>query len=247
MGYDIRSRKYTPAQFIENTNTLKLNFDHVIYRHLATRPGEFVFIQVGAFNGMDCDPLYEFIGRYSWKGVLIEPQPQAFRQLSTLHGENPRLQLVNAAISRERSRSKFYVLEGDELPSWSRGMASFNIEHILKHRDIIPSVEKHIVETEIDCITFKDLFDQTRVSRLDLLQVDTEGFDAEVIYMFPFDRMKPDIIHFESKHLNKESLEKLLDYLIGLGYSVAYDGTEDMLAVLDPALPRMQMEAVEKI
>jgi hypothetical protein len=58
------------------------------------------------------------------------------------------------------------------------------------------------------------------------------SFDAEIIRMFPFSSLKPSIIHFESKHIPKENLENLLDYLVGLGYDIAPDRGEDMLAVL---------------
>lgn len=77
----------------------------------------------------------------------------------------------------------------------------------------------------------RNLFSQFDVNHVDLLQIDTEGFDAEIIYIFPFDKIKLSIIHFESKHLSKPKLEKLLTHLISMGYSVAYDGEEDMLVV----------------
>jgi len=238
MGYEIRSLKYIPKQFARDQDTLKITFDHVIYRHMAEKAGDdpFFFVQVGAFDGKDCDPLYKFIGRYSWSGILLEPQPEAFGKLMALHGGNSRMTLVNAAIAKTESKVDFYILEGDDLPSWSKGMASFDIGNILKHRELIPSIDQHIRKTQVDCVTFASLFSRYSITRLDLLQVDTEGFDAEVIYMFPFDVLKPAIIHFESKHLGKTKLEGVLDYLIPMGYRVAYDGAEDMLVVLGAAI-----------
>ena len=67
--------------------------------------------------------------------------------------------------------------------------------------------------------------------QLDLLQIDTEGFDAEIIRMFPFEICTPALIHFESKHIEKKDLEKLLQQLLDLNYLVARDGAEDMMAV----------------
>jgi FkbM family methyltransferase len=235
MGYEIRSLKFIPRHFSEDQDTLKISFDHVIYKHMAERAGNtpFFFIQVGAFDGQDCDPLYKFIGPYSWSGILLEPQPAAFAKLQVLHGDNSKMNLINAAIARTESKTEFYILEGDDLPSWSKGMASFQIENIRKHRDIIPSIDQHIRRTEVDCVTFGSLLSRFSVKQLDLLQIDTEGFDAEVIYMFPFEILKPAIVHFESKHLGKTKLEGVLDHLIPMGYRVAYDGSEDMLVVLD--------------
>jgi FkbM family methyltransferase len=180
---------------------------------------------------MECDPLYKYIEQYSWKGIMLEPQPNAFEKLSRLHQGRPGLKLVNAALSKRKEKSTFYILEGETLPPWAQGMASFDKQNIIKHKSVIPDIENHLKETEIECITFKNLFSQFNVQYVDLLQIDTEGFDAEIIYMFPFEDIKPSIIHFESKHLLKPELEKLLAYLISLDYSVAYDGEEDMLAV----------------
>ena len=233
LGYIVRSTKYIPSQFIENKNVLKLNFDHIISSYLVNKKDkdQFFFIQVGAYDGIECDPVYKYIIKYSWSGIMLEPQPNAFEKLSRLHEGRPNLKLVNAALSRKREKSTFYILEGKALPSWAQGMASFDRQNILKHQSVIPDIENHLKETEIECITFKDLFSRFDVTHVDLLQIDTEGFDAEVIYMFPFENIKPSIIHFESKHLLKPELEKLLAYLISLDYSVAYDGEEDMLAV----------------
>jgi FkbM family methyltransferase len=233
LGYTIRSTKFTPRHFVKDENILKITFDHVLAHYMANKktPDEFFFIQIGAFDGFECDPLYKFIIKHSWQGVMLEPQPAAFEKLSQLHRERNAIKLVNAAISSERKRSNFYVLEGDELPAWAQGMASFDKENIIKHNDILPGIEKFVKATEIDCITFENLFNQFSITHLDLLQIDTESFDAEVIYMFPFEKIKPGIIHFESKHLPKQQLEKLLDHLIAMNYLIAYDGNEDMLAV----------------
>lgn len=233
LGYTVRGTKYTPRHFVQDQNILKITFDHVLTHYLANMkaPDKFYFIQIGAFDGFECDPLYKFIIKHSWQGVMLEPQPEAFKKLSELHRERKQIRMVNAAISSQKRRSDFYILEGEQLPSWARGMASFDKENIIKHRNILPGIENHITHTQIDCVTFEDLFDQFSISHLDLLQIDTEGFDAEVIYMFPFDKLKPGIIHFESKHLPKQPLEKLLDYLTAMNYLIAYDGSEDMLAV----------------
>jgi hypothetical protein len=51
--------------------------------------------------------------------------------------------------------------------------------------------------------------------------------------LFPFNRIKPALIHWEVKHLTKTEREGCLDRLAGFGYRFAPSGPEDMLAVLD--------------
>lgn len=85
-------------------------------------------------DGMECDPLYQYITQYSWKGTMLEPQPHAFEKLSGLHQGRPNLKLVNAALSNKEEKSIFYILEGESLPLWAQGMASFDRQNIVKHK-----------------------------------------------------------------------------------------------------------------
>lgn len=127
LGYFVKNTRYIPFQFIENTNVLKLTLDHIISSHLIKKGDQypFFFIQVGAFDGMECDPLYKYIIQYSWKGMMLDPQPHAFEKLSKLHQGRPNLTLVNAALSNKKEKSIFFILEGDSLPPWAQGNGIF--------------------------------------------------------------------------------------------------------------------------
>src|SRR5271165_1303468 len=46
-----------------------------------SRTENFFFVQIGAYDGYDCDPIQKFIRRYGWNGILVEPQPDAFEKL----------------------------------------------------------------------------------------------------------------------------------------------------------------------
>ncbi len=233
-GYTLGSTKYILKQVLNNDHTLKLNFDHVLSDYILNRANEhpFSFIQIGAFDGIECDPLRKYLLKYDWKGILMEPQPIPFNKLQKEYANRPLLKVLNAAIGKAKGQTSLFTLDGSDIPEWSKGMASFDKQNILKHSYLIPDLEKKIREIEISTITFEDIFLMNTLQHLDLLQVDTEGFDAEIISMFPFNKLKPAIIHFESKHIKKDRLESLLDFLIRHGYYFAYDGEEDMMAVL---------------
>jgi hypothetical protein len=57
----------------------------------ADRP-DFFFVQIGANNGVTDDPIRQFLIKYHWHGVLVEPQPRVFQQL--LKNYEPEEQLV---------------------------------------------------------------------------------------------------------------------------------------------------------
>jgi hypothetical protein len=71
----------------------------------------------------------------------------------------------------------------------------------------------------VPCVSLETLLHGVDV--IDLLQVDVEGYDAEVIRMFDFDRFRPSIVRFENMHLTPEDHESAVERLIGYGYRIA--------------------------
>lgn len=236
LGYSLNSNQYVLKPFLENRGVLKLDFDHIISKYLLLNKKvnePFIFLQIGTFDGIISDPIRKYIIKFNWNGIMLEPQPTPYLKLKKLYSESSNILVLNFALSHHNGISKLYILEGDELPEWSKGMASFSKENILKHKSLINNIDSCIKEIEINTINFEELFNRHSIKRLDLLQIDTEGFDVTVLQLFPFHILKPSIIHFESKHIPKKELEAVLYKLIELGYFIAKDGEEDMTAVLD--------------
>ena len=89
-----------------------------------------------------------------------------------------------------------------------------------------------LVESEqVRCVTFDTLFKEEAISRVDLLQIDAEGFDAEILRLFDIPFRRPAIVHFEHIHLSVEDHEKAIGLLVDQGYRVTASGT-DTLAYL---------------
>ena len=209
-----------------------LEFDDVVCRRMVDVRRPLSFIQVGAFDGQTKDPLYPYIQVHGWSGVLMEPQHQAFEVLRELHRGNPRIRIVNAAIGATEGRQTLYRVEGSGLPDWCGGLASFDRESIVKHESLVPGLSRCIVAEEVPTVSFSKLLEDTGVREIDLFQLDTEGADALILGWFPFERIRPAIVHFETKHLRKPELEDCLERLKGFGYRFAASGGEDLLAVL---------------
>ena len=69
------------------------------------------------------------------------------------------------------------------------------------------------------------------VQKIDLLQIDTEGFDYEILKLFKFDRVLPKAIIFESENLSKADLSECTNWLSEKGYKFQTFGG-DTLGVL---------------
>lgn len=232
LGYRVQGTRYCPKQLLEPRYLRFLELADVICRRMFECGQELTFIQVGAFDGITLDPLYKYISRYGWRGVLVEPQPRPASQLRELYRGNDRIVVLQAALDRERGKRTLFTLESESAPIWAGGMASFQRDHIVKHSYLIAGLEGMIREIMVNCIPFDDVFERLPSERIDLLQIDAEGADAYILSLFPFDRVKPAIIHWEIKNLTKAQKEDCFEKLSGFGYRLAPSGGEDMMAVL---------------
>jgi FkbM family methyltransferase len=232
LGYNIEGVRYTPRQLLEPERLRALEFDDVVCRHMHEHGRACVFLQVGAYDGVSTDPLRKYIGPCGWRGVMLEPQPGPAGRLRELYAGNDRIAILEAAIDAERKSRSLFTVEGDELPAWAGGMASFDRAHLLKHDHLIPGIAAELRELTVHCVTFDDALDRLPGDRLDILQIDAEGADGRLLSLFPFARAKPAIVQWEVKNMSRAQQEAALDLLGEHGYRVARSGGEDMLAVL---------------
>jgi FkbM family methyltransferase len=193
-----------------------------------TRPVRFV--QVGSNDGRSGDPINMLIKqRGNWSGVFVEPVPYAFARLQDNYGLSDKFRFEQLAIGEDfETKTFYYVAEdakkalGDQLPTWYDQLASFDRNHILKHLDGV--LEPYIQEVDIDCVPLQHIFDKNNVEQIDLVHIDTEGFDYHVLKQVDLERYAPSVVLFEHKHLNEEELKSAFDMLQGHGYRVQQIG-----------------------
>ncbi len=176
--------------------------------HLASH-SEFTFLQIGAFDGVNNDPLHALILKYKLSGILVEPQPKAFDALKVTYRDHPQLILVQAAVSHRAEVKPFYTSEHQ-----ATQVASFSREHLIK-RKVPPSAIK---ELQLQCFTIDSLLKKYAVDSLDLIQIDTEGYDFEIIKSIDFSSTKPFIIRYEHEHLSNLDYNASLELLAQQGY-----------------------------
>lgn len=220
-------------------SVLGLTFDHVVCHHLVHSPRtDFFFLQVGAYDGISGDPIHWYVENCGWNGILVEPQRHGFDRLRENYGDRDGLEFVNAAVAETRERRTLFTLadpHAADLPEWAPQIASFSIENVLKHRHQISDLEGRIVERRVDCVTMEDLV-RMAGGPIDLIQIDTEGFDYEILKMIDFESVRPGIVHFEHKHLGSEDRDAALSLLMRSGYRVLVEPT-DVTAYRGPDSP----------
>lgn len=192
------------------------------------------FVQVGSNDGVKGDPIHDLIiGRKSWGGIFIEPVDFLFRRLRKNYGDADRFVFENVAIGTEKGSKKFYYVSEKakdelELPYWHDQLGSFDRNHII--RIFGDEMSPYIVEENVECLTLQDVLDRNRVCAIDLIHIDTEGFDYQVLSQIDITRYKPSIILFEHHLLSDEEFVKARKLLRRTGYRLLQYGN-DTLAI----------------
>ncbi|HMP99439.1 MAG TPA: FkbM family methyltransferase [Cyclobacteriaceae bacterium] len=191
-------------------------------------------IQIGANDGFNHDPIVKFIKRDNWNGVLLEPQPYVFdTYLKKLHQKSDQIHTLNAALNYEDGIRSMYNIAFSK-SRWATGLSSFDKAvlydaidsgHVAlrakKEGILLPEKrEDYIEEVQIACISPATLLKQYKIEKIDLLQIDAEGFDYEIIKMMNIAESKPGMIVFEDSHLNAEQLAECHNLLIANDYEI---------------------------
>jgi len=155
-----------------------------------------IFVKVGANDGITGDPCGRiFLDNKNWSGVLIEPVPYLARRLAENYCDGNRFVVEQLAIGRTRGSSQFYCVDVcakqylPDLPSNYDMLGSFNKHHVEKHLDGILAPFILAVDTEVQ--TLADVLERNGIDRIDVLQIDTEGFNWDVLHSLDFSKVRP--------------------------------------------------------
>lgn len=178
------------------------------------------FVQIGAFDGTTDDPIYDLVMSRGWSGIVIEPQEFAFNLLKENYKNRSDVICLNIAVGEVNGEKILYSVKTvSPVPSWSKQVASLD-----KNMLTSCGLDGEIIEKRTKCITLSSLFDKYRITKLDLLLTDIEGYDAEIIRTVPFAKLKPKFIVFEHKHLDPSSYKNIIRFLKGNGYRLGKEG-----------------------
>jgi FkbM family methyltransferase len=189
------------------------------------------FVQIGANDGCSDDPLHGYVTRHHWRGLLAEPQPAAFAQLQANYATEEQLEFANVAVGAVDGEATLYVDAGTPGACGSSLIASFDREVLLKS---VGSAER-IRQIQVPVLTPASLLRQHAVSRVDLLVIDTEGYDYEILKVWDFRVFRPIMIVLEHLNLGPADRAECWRLLTREGYGLLKDGI-NTIACLKSAL-----------
>ena len=230
VGYQVT---WLPPSFQKPHAQLKMSLEYVVGHFMLFKPSVF-FIQIGANDGLANDPLNQFVMRFNWNGILLEPLPEVFEALKQTYASKPQLQLLNAALAEKDGSQTIYTVRMDDSTfKKAHQFSSFRKDAVLSQTSWIPDVANRIEERAVPCVSFDTLLRHAGQNEIDLLQIDAEGYDYTILKMIDFSRLRPAIINYECGQMSKNQREEIAALLISQGYKMS-QGDLDSIAYRPP-------------
>ena len=208
-----------------------LKLDSIIERYLSNQ--NTTIVQIGSNDGKTGDPIFQALQKHkSWKAIFVEPVPYLFERLKSNYQNDPRFIFENVAINDGKEQT-FYSIKPEakdhltDLPVWYDQLGSFYKLNITKHLN--GKLEPFIEEIKLKGITLENLFLKHSLNSIDLLHIDTEGYDWKILSQLNLADYKPSLILYEQKHLSESERSDSVEFL-NKDYFI-FDFGSDYLAI----------------
>jgi len=156
-----------------------------------------IFVEAGANDGIRQSNTLYFESRRGWRGVLVEAVPDLYEQCRR---NRPRATVVWAALTPpEQVPGQVTIRYAGLMSVVKGGMRSAEEEetHIAAGLEV-QKLEGY--ETTAPCATLSGILDQCGVTKIDLLSLDVEGFEAQALAGLDLSRHRPTFILIEARY-----------------------------------------------
>lgn len=210
-----------------------------ICRLIQRRKEKPYILQIGANDGITNDPIYPVVMQHSLPLLAVEPQPWAVEKLKENYGGQPNVKIANVAAGARDEERTLYYLKEEHIPESKHvknpsGLSSFSRQHLINainRRLQGCDPDQAIGEIKVQALTVESLIQRYGVTRVDILQIDIEGFDWEIIRSFDFKKYQPALVNYETFSLPAGKKTECRARLKKHGYTLYRHGYSDMLAI----------------
>lgn len=201
------------------------NEDEIIFDYFKVnypeKSGIETMIEIGANDGKTFSNSLLFVEN-GWNCTLIEPSPRAFKLLSNLHKNNPKVSLHNFGFGLFNGTQTFYesggYKDGDDVALYS----SLNEDEIQKWKQDV-----QFVEVEADFITWLDFRSQNQ-DKYDFISIDCEGFDLIILRQMDLNNLDCKCLCIEWNSIESVRQE-ILDYCKTFGFTELHRNPENLI------------------
>jgi FkbM family methyltransferase len=186
----------------------------IIFRELSSiQNGN--FLDIGAHDGESLSNT-RALALSGWSGTLVEPNPNLFLRLVGLYGQDPKITLINSAMSDKSGLVRFFY-DGSHY-QYSSSIAE-NVKELFPDT---PFTATYLV----NAISPKDVEGQ----KFDFVSIDTEGYDLPILVAVRGILDETTLVCIEYNYTDLKGLGAILEELKYQGFAEVDRTTENIMA-----------------
>lgn len=183
-----------------------------------------VFVEIGAWDGVDLSNTAFFERERNWTGLVVEPLPDRYATLVTQRT----CKTANVAVSDVEGEAEFLALSGPT--SMLSGIVSnYDPRHVERINREVEELNATKTILRVPTRRLDSLFREHKLPRIHYLSVDVEGSELRVLQSIDFNDVYIDVIGFENNYPDKT--REIIAYLKQHGYTELQSGNEDFLMI----------------
>lgn len=175
-----------------------------------------IYVDVGAYDGVDINNTLYFEKTHNWTGVNVEPMKESFDQLVM---NRPRSINLNCAVCNSDGETEFFNNTGHtKLISGIK--STFDSRHLQRLHNENRSWGSTTELIKVPTKRMETICDDHQIVHINYLSIDVEGAEFEVIKSINFDKVFIDVIGFENNY--DDVSVPIIAYLNDKGYVVIH-------------------------
>ncbi len=188
--------------------------------------GNTIVLEIGANDGVKTDPVREFIVKNNWSAILVEPVASSYNRLLENYADHERAKCCKVAITARSGPIVMNLIDPSKMgidgldPQWAEGVSSISTSGSLHF------YRNHLIQEEVEGITFAEFAEREGITRFDVLQIDTEGHDFIVFDQIDLDRYGVKVVQIEINNLQPPDRLAIIETLKAQGFRISYDSID---------------------
>ena len=160
------------------------------------------FVEVGANDGLSQSNTYWFERFRNWRGVLIEPIPDLYRQCVK---NRPKAKVFNAALVDDPAQQHVTMQYAGlmSLVDGAFGSRDADVDHVAKAVTLQSTSERVLrpYTIEVAARTLSSILSEVGMKSPDLLSLDVEGFECQALRGLDLNLHRPRMILVEARNV----------------------------------------------